>query len=68
MPGSYSIMRSDSVISHESDSISNDNLNPTEHSAHGRAKWTAEEVDKLVSLRAQYPDMSWEVLQEVRQN
>lgn len=29
-------------------------------------RWTNEEVERLVSLRAQFPDMPWEELQAVR--
>lgn len=90
MLGSYSIMRSDSIISDKDDSVisarhlasdvgspkepkeKEDNPIPTEQPTEAppqnRAKWLPEEVEKLVSLRTQFPDMPWEELQAVRKN
>ncbi|KAK2758959.1 hypothetical protein FQN54_003057 [Arachnomyces sp. PD_36] len=80
MLGSYAIMRSDSVISdnQENDNNGNDNgidnniaaapkeenPNAGESAPRSRINWTDEETEKFLSLRAQHPDMSWEVLQE----
>jgi hypothetical protein len=72
MLGSYSILRSDSVVSDRPDDANNTPLRegtPPEVQVEPRAKWTEEQAEKLMSIVRQYDDddhVQWEEINEVR--